>query len=166
MVKIELVILISIINLFSCYSQKIGDYLKLTVSAMSDTVSYGDSLQLDIIFENISDKESSFYPKANLILENNDMIEILGIDDDKFYKINDIIDLTFIQNIPPKSIYKMTYSAYIDSSYLSKGKNTLFLNYIFRRKFNNKFKREYVNKRTLYGGLKSNLFMLYVKCEK
>ena len=60
----------------------------------------------------------------------------------------------------------MTYSAYIDSSYLSKGKNTLFLNYIFRRKFNNKFKREYVNKRTLYGGLKSNLFMLYVKCEK
>ncbi|WP_075965993.1 hypothetical protein [Parabacteroides massiliensis] len=163
MVKIELVILISIINLFSCFSRKIDNYLKLTVSAMSDTVSYGDSLQLDIIFENISDKECLFYPKANLILENNDIIEILGIDDNRFYEINNVIDLTFIQKIPPKHRYKMTYFISVDSLYLSKGENTLFLSYIFRRKYSDKFKYKYVNKRSLYGRLKSNLFMLYVE---
>lgn len=50
MVKIVFLILVSMLNLCKVYSQRIEDCLRLNISVVTDTVQYGDSLQLNVFF--------------------------------------------------------------------------------------------------------------------
>ena len=69
MVKFLVVIMVLILNCFQNYSQKIEECLSLKISMKVDTVCYGDSIQLNVLFENVTNEEYLFYPKARFVLE-------------------------------------------------------------------------------------------------
>lgn len=158
-----IVLLVLMLNCFQCYSQRIEECLSLKVSVEVDTVCYGDSVQLNVLFENITNEEYLFYPKARFVLEKSYQRKFFGAEYDKPYIINDTIDLRITQNILPDSIYEMNFKVYVNSKYFVKGENVLYLCYLFRPLLSAGFKRKYLEQKYLSGVLRSNIFMIYVK---
>lgn len=163
MVKIVFLILVSMLNLCKVYSQRIEDCLRLNISVVTDTVQYGDSLQLNVFFKNVTNNKYTFYPMARLVLEKKEQRKAFGVDYDKSYIVNSEIDLNFTQSLSPNAIYETKYSIFIDPGYFLKGENVFYLCYLFRPKWNVGFKRKYLKKSSLLGVLRSNMFIIYVK---
>lgn len=158
MVKFLVVIMVLILNCFQNYSQKIEECLSLKISMKVDTVCYGDSIQLNVLFENVTNEEYLFYPKARFVLEKNYRQDFFCIECDKSYIINDTTDLRITENLLPNAIYRMNCKVYVNSKYFVKGENAFYLCYLFRPSFSAGFKRKYLS-----GVLRSNVFMIYVK---
>ena len=132
--------------------------MSLKISMKVDTVCYGDSIQLNVLFENVTNEEYLFYPKARFVLEKNYRQDFFGIECDKSYIINDTTDLRITENLLPNAIYRMNCKVYVNSKYFVKGENAFYLCYLFRPSFSAGFKRKYLS-----GVLRSNVFMIYVK---
>ena len=98
--------MVLILNCFQNYSQKIEECLSLKISMKVDTVCYGDSIQLNVLFENVTNEEYLFYPKARFVLEKIIDNIFLGIECDKSYIINDTTDLRITENLLHNAIVK------------------------------------------------------------
>lgn len=160
-----LTIILVLMSIFSnsVYAQDIKNYLTMKVEIVSDTVCFQDSLIISVQFENKTDKECLFRPRANWTLDDGHEILAFGLRNER-YIISRTVYVDYIQCIAPFSDYRITLPLFIDPTFFKRGLNEFVLYYSCRKIKNKKLKckNEYKDE-VLYGSLESQKFFLYIQ---
>lgn len=105
--------------------KEIKNCLDLELRFSADTIRYGEYLNVDVLYKNITDTSLTFYPKAIVFLAK----PLVGFEY-KSYSLNDTIDATLIAEVKPKSTYLYTFKILVKAPFFIKGDNRLRLGYV------------------------------------
>lgn len=129
-------------------NDKFNNKLSLKLEVNVDTLSKTDTLNLMLIYANISDKPVFFFPDIPVFLIKSTVKYIFGDIDNVLY-LDKNIDLTKILLLQKGHVYKNCIKICGNNKFFTKGVNKIFISYRLQ-------KNKYIQDEYFYGRLVSN----------
>jgi hypothetical protein len=107
------------------HCKNIDDFLKLEFSFKMDTVRIGETVEINVIFKNKTDKMFQFYPNASLYITK----PFVAFGVDFAFPVCDTLDFTKTDVIKPRAINFYRYDILINKNFFKLGDNRLVMHY-------------------------------------
>jgi hypothetical protein len=111
---------------------ELNRYIDIELKFSSDTVRYGENLQVTVLFKNKTDSSLMFYPKCIMALAKPFIAFISYTDGSPFhesYSLNYIRDYRLVAKIEPKSTYTFIFNIKVETPFFVSGENKIYFHY-------------------------------------